>query len=177
MTPLKNIDSVKSLRCKIADKNIFAGNNAGVYRWWFKKGTISSLPQNCNIEEQNIDGEIYQALYFGISKKLYSRIKWHITQNHTPSSVKSGILSTLRQTISAILHKNMTQSQDCVNKFIDKNCYLEWEDSINYQQAKAIETEELQNTTYNYPLNISENKSTPKIFITTLKKLRKKYKK
>lgn len=177
MNNLKNLCSVKDIRVEINSNNKFITNAPGVYRWWFKKGSISYLPENCNIEEQNIDGEIYQALYFGISKKLYSRIKWHITQNHTPSSVKSGFLSTLRQTISAILHKEMTQSQGCINKFIDKNCYLEWEESISYQEAKKIETEELHNPYYNYPLNIANNKSTSKDFIKNLKTLRKNLKK
>lgn len=177
MAPLKNIDSVKSLRNKIANKNHFADRIPGVYRWWFKKGSITNLPQDTNIEEQNIEGEIYQALYFGISKDLYARIKWHITQKHTQSSVKSGYLSTLRQTISAIFGIYMSKSQEEVNDFIDKNCYLEWEEIGTFNKVKQIETSELQNRNYNYPLNISENKSTPREYTKDLKGKRKKYKK
>ena len=130
---MKNIESVAELRRLIALRQLPVEKTPGRYRWWFKeaaaKSLVSKIPNATitNCQARVINGEKYVALYFGISKDLRGRIKWHISQNHTASAVNSGFLSTLRQTISALLPEEMTKSQDPVNKLMNECCYLEWE--------------------------------------------------
>ena len=130
----------------------------------------------CNLLCKEIDGREYIAIYFGISKDLNGRIKWHICQNHTAGSVRSGFLSTLRQSLSALLNNDMSKSQHLVNNFIDDNCYLEYENTLTHKDAENIEKTELSQEYY-YPLNIAGAKSTPQYVKDNLKKLRKTHKK
>lgn len=180
---MRNIDSIKSIRSILLNKDNSIKALPGIYCWWFQeKGAMMILNQlpNINInmiQRREINGGSYLALYFGISKDLKGRIKWHTCQHHTPSSVKSGFLSTLRQTLSSFLNINMTESEDILNKFIEENCYWEWDYTATRQDAINIEKQELASNSYYYPLNISNNKSTPKDIINSVKKLRKQYNK
>lgn len=183
MRYLSNIESVSSIRAKLANRNLGVPKAPGVYRWWFKedaaKQLLAKLPEcvySNTIETRTIDNETYMALYFGISSDLLGRIKWHIKQKHTPSAVGKGFLSTLRQTISALLGKDMTTSYCDVNDFINANCYWEWETTNSHNAAEAIENAELSTQEYNYPLNISKNRSTCKEVLHKITVLRKEYK-
>ncbi len=177
MISSKKINSCKNIR----KTSQMVSNEPGWYRWWFDEdGTstilkpLADLVQTSKLQQRKIDGKVYYALYFGISKELNNRLKWHITQHHTASSVKSGFLSTLRQTISALLGINMTDSENAVNDYIDKHCYLEYDCTSSHAAAKQIEASEL--SSGYYPLNIQENKVLPKDVQNKLKKLRKTYK-
>lgn len=180
---MRNIDSIKNIRSYLLDKSHNIEAKPGTYRWWFQeegiREIINQLPGiNINmIQKRNINGKSYWALYFGISKNLEERIKWHICQHHTASSITSGFLSTLRQTLSALLKIDMTKSEEAVNKLIDENCYLEWDYTETHQDAIDLEKQELSSNTYYYPLNITNNQSTPKNIINSVKKLRKQYNK
>ena len=174
---MKYIESVKNLRTMIAQQRSPICKCSGVYRWWFKKDAalklLATFPQlRINkLLHRKIDGEVYLALYYGISINLKQRAKWHICQHHTNSAVKSGYLSTLRHTLSALLGKDLSISEKCVNDFMDHNCYFEWDYSGNPQDE---EKKELTQTTYCYPLNIQGNKSVSKSWLNTLIALRKK---
>lgn len=155
----------------------------GWYRWWCTKEAAIPLLSLIGIRKtepqllrKEIDGRDYIAIYFGISKDLNGRIKWHICQNHTAGSVRSGFLSTLRQSLSALLNNDMSKSQQLVNNFIDDNCYLEYENTLTHKDAENIEKTELSQEYY-YPLNIAGAKSTPQYVKDNLKKLRKTHKK
>lgn len=180
---MKNVESVAELRRLIALRQLPVEKSPGIYRWWFKeaeaKSLVSKIPNAtiANYQARVIHGEKYVALYFGISKDLRGRIKWHISQNHTASAVKSGFLSTLRQTISALLPKEMTKSQDSVNKLMDECCYLEWEYTKSKEEAESLETKELSQSQYAYPLNGAKNKTVSKEHLVCLTKLRREYKK
>lgn len=100
--------------------------------------------------------------------------RWHMTQQHSLSAVQSGYLSTLRQTLSALLGKDMTKAEQDVNDFIGKNCYWQWEYTDTPEEAEDREQHELR-TNY-YPLNIQGNKTVSPEIIGTLKGLRQKYK-
>ena len=172
--------SVAELRRLIVCKQSPIEKVSGVYRWWFKeeaaKVLVSKIPNatitNCQV--RFIGEERYVALYFGISKDLRRRIKWHICQKHTPPAVKSGFLSTLRQTISAMLNVDMTQSQNSVNTLMDECCHLEWGYT---EDAEEIETKELSQNKYIYPLNNAKNKTVSKEHLKYLTKFRKEHKK
>ena len=149
-----------------------------VYRWWFP-----SIPNKLKrtdidfskIEKRTIEGKDYYALYVGIGKDCIQRFSWHITQHHTPSNVEYGTLSTLRQTLSAVLDINMTKSEDEVNQLMD-TCYLEWN---LYPKKSKNDLEKIESQLLDkgyYPLNIDKNKRISKEWLRDLKRLRKTHK-
>ena len=172
MKNLKTIEPVYLIRNDKKD------SKAGVYRWWFRKesavnilSSIKHLIEWDNIQYKIINGEDYLALYFGMTKNVKNRFKWHISQKHNPNSIKRGFISTLRRTLSALLDKPLSVSEDEINKFIDDNCVLEWEYCDSEKEAKKIEKEEL-NETY-YPLNLQDNKIISKELKSILTQKRK----
>jgi hypothetical protein len=178
---MQNIAKVSVLRELLLQKRSRIEDIKGVYRWWFKNDAAKDLISELNLTQSDTeriqvrlmeDGQEYWALYFGISTDMLSRAKWHILQPHTISAVKHGTLSTLRQTISALLNIPMSKSEDIVNAYIDANCYWEWEYNDN---PEDIERKALSSSVC-YPLNIKENKTVSKSIISQLKILRKEYK-
>ena len=176
---MKNLIKVSILREQLSNRaSGIEPLRGGVYCWWFKREAAQSLlaklpltqEELAKIQAQEIEGESYLALYSGISRDMLSRAKWHILQKHSPSAVKHGTLSTLRQTLSALLGVDMSKSKDTVNDFIDSNCYWEYEYKAN---PKVIESTELSSTDKCYPLNIQENKTVSKEVIKALSTLRK----
>lgn len=154
---------------------------SGVYILWMMEKQavqlLNQLPkvQIEKIQRQELDGESYLAVYTGIATKdLRGRAKWHLLPSvkHTQKSVASGYLSTLRQSLSALLGIGMTHSTAAVNALLDEYCYFAWEDEADFS---AFETNEL--TTKYYPINIQNNKVVEKETIAALKALRKQFKK
>ena len=180
---MKNIESVATLRRMIECKQSPFENRAGVYRWWFKEDAAMQLlkqlpPVNTDfIAKRLIEGYSYWALYFGISGNMRQRAAWHINQEHTPSAVKSGYLSTLRQVISALLNEDMTISQISVNKLMDASCHLEWDYTSTKKEAEELETIELSQNQCIYPLNRAKNRTVSKEHLKRLTELRSKYRK
>lgn len=156
MKNLKTIEPISLLRNEKKD------TKAGVYRWWFKKESAENLLSSIkhliewdNIQQKIINGEDYLALYFGMTKNVKNRFKWHISQKHNSSSIKNGYISTLRRTLSALLDKPLSISEEEINKFIDDNCVLEWEYCDTEKDADKIEKQELKENYY--PLNLQSN--------------------
>lgn len=152
----------------------------GIYRWWFPKETAQQLLSSIHGIETNrickevIQGEEYWCLYFGIAKDLRQRIRWHACQKHTASAVKHGILSTLRQSISALLQLDQTTSTDKVSELLER-CYWDWLSTASKEDAKIIEKREISKGYF--PINIQENKSVAPTVLAQLKSLRKEHKK
>ena len=73
-----------------------------------------------HLTNKKIRGVDYYYIYVGIAVKesIRDRLNWHINQHHTISSVKSGILSTLRQTISSLVAGNQFDEKT-TNSLID----------------------------------------------------------
>ena len=153
---------------------------SGIYRWWFPKETAQQLLSSIHGIETNrickevIQGEEYWCLYFGIAKDLRQRIRWHACQKHTASAVKHGILSTLRQSISALSQLDQTTSTDKVSELLER-CYWDWLSTASKEDAKIIEKREISKGYF--PINIQENKSVAPTVLAQLKSLRKKHKK
>jgi hypothetical protein len=125
---------------------------------------------------QSFDEEEYIALYFGISKDMRGRIRWHASQKHSPSAVSKGFLSTLRQTLSALLDIPMTESYQTINDFIDSNCIWEWTHTDTLEAARQVELNTLSpNSPYYYPLNVESNHTIHKEAVKWLKQQRKEY--
>ena len=178
---MKNIVKVSVLRELLIQKQSGIESRKGVYCWWFSSAAAKDLISQLGLTQSDIsriqvrlmeDGKEYWALYFGISKDMLSRAKWHVLQRHTVSAVKHGTLSTLRQTISALLNTPMSVSEDTVNAFIDSNCYWEWEydDNPEDRERRAL------SSALCYPLNIKENRTVATETICVLKQRRKVFK-
>ncbi|MCK3655246.1 hypothetical protein A4G19_05595 [Pasteurellaceae bacterium Macca] len=173
-------ESVHQLRDQFTQKTVNIPQQYGVYRWWFPidsaKVLIAPLVgvDESKIQKEFIGDKEYWCLYFGISKDLRARSKWHIAQSHTESAIKHGFLSTLRQTLSALLQKPMSDSQECVNHILDK-AYWDWCVTESEGTTKAIEKKYLSEGYY--PLNITNNKGVSREIIHQLKKFRKEYRK
>lgn len=109
-----------------------------IYEWWFKKSCLDRLfkqvkvkPYCGEIEMKDIDGEEYALLYVGLSKNGHNRlVNWHILDksNFHKKGVENGRLSSLRQTLAALLGKNMTAAKKAVSDFMDENCIIEWQE-------------------------------------------------
>ena len=180
MAYLKNLEKVSVLKQQIQQKSCSVPKSPGVYRWWFTEEDTQLLMKSFGnnlcwnrIDQRKIDGATYYALYVGISKDLLGRIKWHATQKHSASAVKSGYLSTLRQSVSALLGKDQSKSEKCVSALLER-CYWEWD---VMQNPEVWEKQELQQPDYYYPINLQHNQSFPKQLQDVLSKLRKCYKK
>ena len=170
---------VSELRDAIASHSLDALPTPGYYTWWFDAEGMQIIlcplegVDDSRIARRMIGGKEYFALYFGISKNLLERIKWHVAQRHDASSVKHGTISTLRHTLGALLGLPMIESENAVNNFIDTHCVLEYYNCATEDEAEARETATLQ-TGY-FPLNIAKNRGVPKGIVNQLKQLRKQY--
>ncbi len=176
---MKYIEQASKIRASIKSKQCQIEGKPGIYRWWFELDMAKTLLGKIKFSDigklhsKDIGGKSYVALYFGISKDMKARAKWHICQKHSKSQVNHGALSTLRQTLSALLGIDMTKSMQEVNELID-SCYWEWD---YVEDPKTCENTELkEQTDYAYPLNIQENRTVEKEVLSELKKLRKKFK-
>lgn len=90
------IDKVINIRNKLQSCMAVCSLTPGWYRWWCDKedaarilGQIGIQMPESRLKSKEIKGKDYIAIYFGISKDLNGRIKWHICQNHTLGSVRS----------------------------------------------------------------------------------------
>ena len=140
---------------------------AGFYRWFMPLELVKELQvpfDGCKY----IEGQGY-LIYVGIAKSMRQRLVWHVTQEHRLSAVKSGFLSTLRQTLSGLARVPMDDTYT-VDKIIDK-MFVEFEYCKSKAEAQAIEEEYFQ--THVLPLNIMGNQHP---FTRELKKLRKESK-
>lgn len=175
----RQIQTIKTLRKDLYNLTPPVNHASGTYIIWVRKNDAIALMKSIpglysgEIQTRQINGAEYLALYFGISKDLLKRAKWHFCQRHTESNVRSKTLSTLRQTISALLGINMTSSQNEVNAFFERACYWEWNYAGSFEEAKQIETEQLRKCYY--PLNIQENRNVNTEQIHALKERRRKY--
>lgn len=180
---MKYTESVESLRAQIAQKKSPVCKCPGAYRWWFKEGAALELLKvfsdldTSKLHKRIINEDVYYALYFGISNDMKQRAKWHMCQHHTPSSIKSGYLSTLRQTLSALLEVDMSKSEAIVNNYMDVNCCWEWCYTDTDEEAANREKQELTQSDYCYPLNIQGNKTVPDLWLKLLRNIRKMYNK
>ena len=181
--------------CKLAafelrDKtqfNSIPNDMPGYYKWWAKGRELQTILNKLGISFSEIetslerDGDFY-CIYVGVAIKesIRKRLNWHINQVNKSSNVKSGTLSTLRQTISSIVGENMLDNQ-ATNDFIDK-LVVEFHPvdlPIKSQLAKEyihkIESNLLSGEHF-YVLNIQENRhklATEFGSKSTLMKLRK----
>lgn len=169
-------------------------NKPGWYKWWCPLKELKILLNSKyiknkyleellpNLTKRKINGKEYYYIYVGvaINESIRDRLNWHVNQHHSKSSVESGFLSTLRQTLSSLVAGNQ-YDEDKTNQFIDK-LFIEYSSinlSIHSKEAKLkideIEKNEINNNLL--PLNIRDNKNNLiRIYIKELSDCRKQSK-
>ena len=171
---MQYIQSAAELRQEIQNRCLKVEKRPGVYRWWFFKADAddllahfknSILLKDIELQERKINGKQYMALYFGISSDMSRRIRWHIRGPFRSS--------TLRRTLRAIIAPGSDDktAEKMVNQLID-SCYWEWDYTETAEKAEQLETAELAQHEFAYPLNISKNETMPAVWIAELKNLR-----
>ena len=149
------------LRTKSIKETI--STSPGLYKWYMSKELALTL--NVPLDNCLHDTILGYFVYVGIAKNIQQRLDWHVNQKHTQSTVKSGFLSTLRQTLSALAQVPM-DDESTVNDIIDQMS-VEFEICESKEKAESIEKETMKN--YSLPLNIMHNKHP---FVKELKRLR-----
>lgn len=149
----------------LRDKEVLnlISTDAGVYKWYMPQTLVDllSIPiDDCEYK----DGFGY-FVYVGIAKNMRQRLDWHISQKHSKSSVKSGFLSTFRQTLCGLAKVPMDDG-DTVNNIIDQMS-IEFSLCSSKDEAESIEREMIHSFTL--PLNIKHNNHP---FAKELKRLR-----
>ncbi|GHV87356.1 hypothetical protein AGMMS50255_6520 [Spirochaetia bacterium] len=166
----------------------------GWYRWWAKEDEVKTLLDSKYLSkgyfnnlfpyltEGTRDLKNHYYLYTGIAVKesIRARLNWHTNQEHTLSVVKSGFLSTFRQSISSLVSGDQMNENDA-NLFID-TLMVEYYSDINQIKSKEAEiflhkNEENEMRLNILALNIQGNKrSEIHDFLKDLKQVRSKAK-
>jgi hypothetical protein len=151
---------------EIRNKNvqINISTQPGIYRWYMSESLADKLDvpiDGCQYEES-----VGYMVYVGIAKSMRQRLVWHTTQKHLPSAVRSGFLSTLRQTLAGLAKVPMDDTET-VNSILD-DMFVKFEYCVSKEEASQLEKGYFQSASL--PLNIMGN-SHP--FAKELKRLRK----
>lgn len=108
----------------------------GIYFWFMNPEGYDKLSKYVKIKpidfkySKEIDGVIYDLVYLGTAGvrnnssgvnngNLFKRLKWHINDNKSKSSLKSGTMSTFRRTIGALMENDLIENnnQDIIDQF------------------------------------------------------------
>jgi len=170
-------------RCRVSEMRIrileITDESPVIYMWWFRHDAarvilaqIGDDVTNERIMHDQIDGEDYLALYVGKGKSCRERFSWHIRQHHDERTVRHGFLSTLRQTMCAVMGVNAVGNEAVVNAFIDQSCVLDWTcfPGITPEELGRIEKEKI--LSGYFPLNIQGNGNLPRDLKRALRKMR-----
>lgn len=124
----------------------------GYYKWYAEKQDLNLLLRKLGLsfdsipqDQWDIENGLY-CIYLGIAKKsLRERLDWHVNDHHTINAVRSGALSTFRQSLSSVLFSDQSKEQD-TNSFIDRLTihffYFENLNSESDIDKKTIEAKE-----------------------------------
>lgn len=155
----------------LRDKNYLlkiSNKKPGYYKWWANKEQLELILKELDEKLENIESYIEKkdnkyCIYVGIAvrESIRARLNWHINDKHSDTRVKTGTLSTLRNSIASIVSHNV-YDKEATNKFID---LLEIEYYESYYPIKSDNAkQELHNKERDllsknlYILNIQENK-------------------
>lgn len=184
--PARELRSPEKLSCVPNDK-------PGWYRWWAPMDVVAQLLNSPYISQPYMASlspylwgrkrkeseEYYYCVYIGVSIKesIRARLNWHVNQPHTESAVRSGTLSTLRQTLSALVSGNQYDEAE-TNSVIDQ-LVIEYhavdfplKSELAKNEISRIELHELEQ--HIIPLNIMGNRQAVlQSFLVDLKNARK----
>ena len=167
------IIEAKSIRNK-EELNKIPKNMPGFYKWWAPVESLEVLLNSKYISKEYLDeikpkltkkkinNQEYYYIYVGVAIKesIHDRLNWHVNQHHTESSVTSGFLSTLRQSLSSLVVGDQYNEIE-TNKFIDTliieyypvDLPIKSSEASNY--ISSIEINELNKNTI--PINLKDN--------------------
>lgn len=117
----------------------------GYYKWWASRTELELILTSLEVSFSEIEKALevkdgLYCVYVGIAKKsMRGRLNWHINDPHTSSQVKSGTLSTLRQTIASIKSHNQ-YDKAATDSFIDK-MFVEYFYIDSQIKSNAVKTE------------------------------------
>lgn len=156
---LRNADELKTI----------PNNLPGYYKWWADRDELDVILSALEISYEYVipyletnDNRQY-AVYVGIAAKesVRKRLDWHVNDKHTPNRVRTGTLSTLRQSIAGITAHNQFDKV-ATDSFIDQLDieYHTIDEEIRSQEAvQKLHVIERKMLTDNlYLLNIQDNK-------------------
>ena len=127
-------------------------NLTGYYKWWAAQSELNVILKALNIQFSDIEKalEIKDGLYciyvgIAVKESVRARLDWHVNDHHTINAVRSGALSTFRQSLSSVLFSDQSKEQD-TNSFIDRLTihffYFENLNSESDIDKKTIEAKE-----------------------------------
>jgi len=168
---------------KVKDiKNQKITTNPIVYFWYFKEDIANKLLiplKECidfsKITYKIINNTKYYLLYVGKAKNGHQRlIEYHILdkQNYHQKGIENKRLSSLRQTISALLGIDMSISKEKVDEVFN-TCIVDWRE-FNEKELEKNETLFIQQ--HYLPLN-DLHSIIPKECRQILRQLKKEYRK
>jgi len=176
----------KDLRTKENLQKIPA-DKPGWYRWWAPEKALEQLliPQKYfeRLQKRKYDDKYFFGIYVGIAVKesIRARLNWHVNQHHTESAVKSGTLSTLRQSISSLVagdQRNETATNELIDQLIVEYCAIDCPIRSNDAKVEIERIEQNELSKYTFPLNIQGNKNAEiKEYLLELRKKRQSSKK
>ena len=158
---------MQAIKLRDIDIQVTISTQPGIYKWYMHAFLVEELnvPVNgCHYEDKK--GTL---VYIGIANSMHQRLVWHVTHKHSLSQVKSGFLSTRRQTLSALAKVPMDDT-DTVDRIIDMMS-VEFKYCETKDEAAKLEQNSFQS--HVLPLNIMGNKHP---FTKELKRLRKESK-
>lgn len=133
----------------------------GAYSWWADLKYVRQLIPSEFLDlilpnaRINIYGSVL--IYVGIARRsLRQRLQWHIDQQHRPSAIRSGHLSTLRQTLSSVLCGTWN-AEKTVNIFLDFLTVTLYTPEVEGDVLQIEEWERSQLKSHVVPLNIQNN--------------------
>lgn len=146
-------------------------NLAGWYKFWAKRGVVElwlkDFPELFEkLTKKEFFGETYYYVYVGITRNesVVDRLNWHINQPNTFQYVMTGLLSTLRISVAALMYlqghapfSNKATEEVMGDMVVEFEPFFEIRDAAGV--AKAEETEKNEMANNNLILNIKGNYS------------------
>lgn len=162
----EEIQPIQASLLRIKENLKRISDKPGYYKWWAKKEDVEMLlvKLGINITFEDIEHYIEKkegmdlyCIYIGIAEKesIRNRLNWHVNQEHKPSAIKSGYLSTLRQSFSSLLSQNQ-KDEEVTNQFIDK-LYIEYFEVAEEDKKELRKKEKTEMEKHLYILNIQGN--------------------
>ena len=136
----------------------------GVYWWYFPGDAVDRLQMRnyCQLDRLLLrsHGNSF-CLYHGMASILRERIsgrEGHATQRLTLACLNNRTLSSFRLTLLALTRVEYSDAgAEKLNQFMDA-CSIVWTPASSPDEAHAMETSELKNSDYHYPLNDAHHK-------------------
>jgi len=151
----------------LRDRNALRGisRTPGHYKWWAPKAALETiLPgdflgqifprltmRRILIGDESHD---YYYVYAGTASNVRQRLGWHVNRINRLSAIRSGALSTLRQTLSSIAAHDQSDT-GATNELIDQ-MYIEYYVDGVLQYAQDWEKGEIRDNVL--PLNIQHQR-------------------